>query len=125
MTNQTAIRITALLGFLGVALGAFGAHALKATLAANQTTGIWEKAVFYQFVHTAVMFVLATRQPLRRVPWFAFLAGIVIFSGSLYLLAFTGVKWLGAITPVGGVGFLVGWGCLLVCGGENKNVAKP
>ncbi len=109
MSNCLALRIAALLGCLAVALGAFGAHGLKDLLARNQTAAIWEKAVFYHFIHTIMLFVLASRTPLQNGPWFSFLAGIIIFSGSLYLLAFTNVRWLGAITPVGGVSFIVGW----------------
>jgi uncharacterized membrane protein YgdD (TMEM256/DUF423 family) len=109
MTNTQATRIAAVLGFLGVALGAFGAHGLKSVLEQNGTTAIWEKAVFYHFIHTVMLFVLAGRTPLRKGPWFSFLSGIVIFSGSLYVLAITNIRWLGAITPLGGLSFLVGW----------------
>jgi uncharacterized membrane protein YgdD (TMEM256/DUF423 family) len=109
ISNTLAVRITAALGFLAVALGAFGAHGLKDLLTQNQTTAIWEKAVFYHFVHVIVMFVFAGRPPLVRGAWISFLLGILIFSGSLYVLAITGQKWLGAITPLGGIGFLVGW----------------
>jgi uncharacterized membrane protein YgdD (TMEM256/DUF423 family) len=75
---------------------------LKDVLIRNGTTAIWEKAVFYHFIHAVMLFVLATRQPLARIPWFSFLIGIVLFSGSLYVLAITNVRWLGAITPFGG-----------------------
>ena len=108
MTNTLAVRLAALLGLLAVALGAFGAHGLKEILARHETTAIWEKAVFYHFIHTVMLFVLAQRQPVPRGPWLSFLIGIVIFSGSLYLLAVTNVRWLGAITPFGGVSFIVG-----------------
>jgi uncharacterized membrane protein YgdD (TMEM256/DUF423 family) len=104
-----AVRIAAILGFLAVALGAFGAHGLKDLLVQNNTTVIWEKAVLYHFIHTVMLFLLAQRRPVPTGPWFGFLAGILIFSGSLYLLAVTNMKWLGAITPLGGAGFLVGW----------------
>lgn len=114
MTPSTALRIAALLGALAVGLGAFGAHGLKDLLARNNTAGVWEKAVFYHFVHAVMLFVLANRSPLHLGPWLSFLAGIVLFSGSLYLLAFTGVRWLGAITPLGGVSFIVGWLWLIV-----------
>jgi len=120
MSNTAAIRITAGLGFLAVALGAFGAHGLKDLLAQNQTTAIWEKAVFYHFIHTAVMLVVAVRQPLMRGAWVSFLIGILIFSGSLYILAVTGLKWLGAITPLGGLSLLVGW-LWLGLGFSHKN----
>ena len=100
------------MGFLAVALGAFGAHALKGILDQNQTAETWKTAAFYHFIHAAMLFVLASRKPLPRGPWLCFLLGIFIFSGSLYLLAVTNLKWLGAITPLGGVGFLAGWAWL-------------
>jgi uncharacterized membrane protein YgdD (TMEM256/DUF423 family) len=109
ITNTTATRIAAVAGFLAVALGAFGAHALKTILAQKGTASIWETAVFYHFIHAVMLFVLAERKPLATGPWWCFLAGIVIFSGSLYLLAVTGAHWLGAVTPVGGASFLAGW----------------
>ena len=114
MSSVTASRIAAAAGLLAVALGAFGAHGLKGILAENHTADIWEKAVLYHFIHTVMLFVLADRKPFPTVAWWGFLAGIVIFSGSLYLLAATNVGWLGAITPVGGVSFIVGWTCLLL-----------
>ena len=101
--------MAALLGFLAVALGAFGAHGLKDLLERNQTVSIWEKAVLYHFIHTVMLYVLARRTPLHCGPWVAFLIGILIFSGSLYVLAVTNVRWLGAITPFGGLSFLTGW----------------
>jgi uncharacterized membrane protein YgdD (TMEM256/DUF423 family) len=113
MANTTATRIAAVAGFLAVVLGAFGAHGLKHLLAGNGTTVIWEKAVFYHFIHAVMLFVLAERKTFPAVAWWSFLAGIVIFSGSLYLLAVTNVHWLGAITPFGGAAFLLGWGCLI------------
>jgi uncharacterized membrane protein YgdD (TMEM256/DUF423 family) len=112
MTNATATRIAALAGLVAVALGAFGAHALKEILAQNGTTAVWEKAVFYHFIHAVMLFVIAGRKPFLAGAWWSFFAGIVIFSGSLYLLAVTNWKWLGAITPFGGAGFLIGWAWL-------------
>ena len=109
MTNSAALRVAAVLGFLGVALGAFGAHGLKDLLARNGTAAIWDKAVLYHFVHAVMMFILAGRTPVQTGPWLSFLLGILIFSGSLYLLAVTNLRWLGAITPFGGVSFIVGW----------------
>lgn len=114
MNGTTASRIAAILGLLAVALGAFGAHGLRNLLTQNGTTAIWEKAVFYHFIHAAMLFVLADRKPFPRVAWWSFFAGIMIFSGSLYLLAATNTRWLGAVTPVGGVCFLLGWGWLAV-----------
>ena len=102
-------------------LGAFGAHGLKEILTQNGTTTIWEKAVFYHFIHAVMLFVLAGRKPLAVCAWWSFLAGIVIFSGSLYLLAVTNLKWLGAITPIGGVSLLAGWAWLFWSAGKAKD----
>ena len=107
--GPTAERLAALLGCLAVALGAFGAHGLSATLAGFQTTAIWEKAVFYHFIHAVMLFIIAGRNPIYRGPSCCFLVGIVLFSGSLYVLAVTNLRWLGAVTPVGGISFLAGW----------------
>lgn len=109
MTNSIALRLAAALGLLAVALGAFGAHGLKELLARHQTAAVWEKAVLYHFLHAIMLFILAGRTPLQAGPWFCFLAGILIFSGSLYVLAVTNVRWLGAITPIGGLSFIAGW----------------
>ncbi len=105
----TAQRLAALAGFLAVALGAFGAHGLKATLETNGTLAVWQTAALYHLVHAVVLLVLAQKTAVARVPFALFGAGIVIFSGSLYTLALTNVKWLGAITPLGGVCLLAGW----------------
>ncbi len=113
MNNSVAIRISALMGFLAVALGAFGSHGLKSILTENVTTAIWEKAVIYHFIHAIMLFILAGRRPVQSIPWLCMLVGILIFSGSLYLLAVTNMRWLGAITPIGGVSFLLGWTWLI------------
>lgn len=109
-----ARRISAGFGFLAVALGAFGAHGLRGLLADNGTAAIWQTAVLYHLVHAVVAWAIAAREPLRRAPWWAFVLGIVIFSGTLYVLAVTGTRWLGAITPLGGVALLAGWAMLAV-----------
>jgi uncharacterized membrane protein YgdD (TMEM256/DUF423 family) len=106
-------RVASVMGLLAVALGAFGAHGLKDLLAQNGTAAIWEKAVFYHFIHAVMLFLLAERKPFPAVTWWSFLAGILFFSGSLYLLAATNALWLGAVTPVGGVSFLFGWAWLV------------
>jgi uncharacterized membrane protein YgdD (TMEM256/DUF423 family) len=113
MSATLATRIAAILGFLAVALGAFGAHGLKDLLAQNGTADVWNKAVFYHFIHAVMLFILADRKPFPKIAWWSFFIGILFFSGSLYLLAMTNQRWLGAITPIGGVSFLVGWGCLV------------
>jgi uncharacterized membrane protein YgdD (TMEM256/DUF423 family) len=106
---------------LAVALGAFGAHALKERLTPDllQT---FEIGVRYHMYHALALFAVAfaiSKWPASNWPLAAgwlFVVGIVIFSGSLYLLAATGVKWLGAITPIGGVAFIGGWVCLIMTG---------
>jgi uncharacterized membrane protein YgdD (TMEM256/DUF423 family) len=103
-------------GFLGVALGAFGAHALKTRLSPD-LLAVFETGVRYQMYHVFAMLAAAwawARWPARifAAAGWLFLAGIVVFSGSLYLLASTGVRMFGAITPLGGLGFLAGWLCL-------------
>jgi uncharacterized membrane protein YgdD (TMEM256/DUF423 family) len=113
MKQTLARRIAAAMGFLAVALGAFGAHGLKELLAQNGTAAIWEKAVLYHFIHAVMLFVLAERKPFPTVAWWSFLIGILFFSGSLYLLSVTNALWLGAVTPFGGISFLFGWGWLI------------
>ena len=112
--NVALMRIAAGLCFLGVALGAFGAHAFKKTLQFNDTTDIWKTAVLYHFVHALALLVLATWPAANRATAVLFVAGIVIFSGSLYALSLTNIRWLGAITPLGGLCFLAGWLALLI-----------
>jgi uncharacterized membrane protein YgdD (TMEM256/DUF423 family) len=114
MNSTNAFRIAAIAGFMGVALGAFGAHGLKDLLEKNGTLDIWKTASTYHLIHAVVLLLVAARRPLPLMPWSLFLAGVVIFSGSLYLLAATGIHWLGAITPVGGICFLAGWMCLAI-----------
>src|SRR4051812_35897323 len=89
MNNVMAMRIAAVAGLLGVALGAFGAHGLKEVLTRHGTAAIWETAVFYHLIHAVMLYVLAARNGLAAGPWWSFLIGIVIFSGSLYVLALT------------------------------------
>lgn len=103
---KLAVQLAAVLGFLGVALGAFGAHGLKNLLTANNTLAIWQTAVLYQLVHAVASLWAAERNPLVVWLW---AGGVLVFSGSLYLLAVTNLKWLGAITPIGGLLFLAGW----------------
>ena len=107
-------RIAAACCFLAVALGAFGAHALKATLEANGLTDVWNKAVLYHFVHAIALFVLGFSGTTQRVAWWLLFSGISLFSGSLYLMALTNARWLGAITPLGGLCFLAGWAWLII-----------
>jgi len=107
----------AIAAFIAVALGAFGAHSLKTKISAEMLD-IFEVGVRYQMYHALALWAVAwatTRWPeasLNTAGW-CFIAGIVIFSGSLYLLSFTGMRWLGAITPIGGLAFLAGWAILV------------
>jgi uncharacterized membrane protein YgdD (TMEM256/DUF423 family) len=107
-------RIAALLCFLAVALGAFGAHGLKQMLEAHRMLDVWNKAVLYHFTHAIALLVLALYGAANRTAWWLLFAGILIFSGSLYVMALTSLRWLGAITPVGGLCFLAGWAWLII-----------
>lgn len=117
--DRTFFTLGAVFAGLGVALGAFGAHALRDRLPAD-LLAIFETGVRYQVYHALALFgvVLALgRWPatnLSVIAGWLFVAGILIFSGSLYALALTGTRWLGAITPLGGVAFLAGWVCLIL-----------
>jgi uncharacterized membrane protein YgdD (TMEM256/DUF423 family) len=97
----------ALLAALGVALGAFGAHGLKAVLS-PEALGWWQTAVQYQMWHAIALVALSVVRPGRTAP-FLLGSGILIFSGTLYAMALTGARWLGAITPVGGSLLILGW----------------
>jgi uncharacterized membrane protein YgdD (TMEM256/DUF423 family) len=112
--DMTMVRIAAACCFLAVALGAFGAHWLRPTLEANGMTEVWNKAVLYHFIHAIALFVLALFGTANRGAWWLFFAGILIFSGSLYLMALSNVRWLGAVTPLGGLCFLSGWAWLVI-----------
>ncbi|MFL1523871.1 DUF423 domain-containing protein [Pseudomonas sp. O230] len=110
------LMLAAFFGFTGVALGAFAAHGLKSRLTPEYLT-IFHTGVTYQLVHTLALLgvaLLATQIPGRLITWAgaSFAIGILLFSGSLYLLTTTGISKLGIITPFGGLAFLVGWFCL-------------
>ena len=106
-------RIAAALCFLAVALGAFGAHSLRSTLEGRGMVDVWNKAVFYHFIHAIALLVLALYGTINRGACLLLLVGILLFSGSLYLLALIQIsRWLGPVTPVGGLCFLVGWAWL-------------
>ena len=109
MKSQAAFRISAVTGFVAVALGAFGAHGLHDVLEKNKRLATWETAVLYHLTHAVVLLLIAGLRPMRSAAWWLMLAGTGIFSGTLYILALTNVKWLGAITPLGGVCLLAGW----------------
>jgi len=121
MTTTLAARIAAGVGFVGVALGAFGAHGLRHVLETNGTAEIWRTAVLYHLVHAVMLFVIASRTPFAKAPWWCFLIGIAAFSGSLYVLALAKTPWMGPVTPMGGACFLVGWGWLAICPGKRPS----
>lgn len=111
------VALGAFSGVLAVLLGAFGAHALRARLGPDMLA-IWQTASQYHFYHALALVLTGLAAAslgssgLLRVSGWAFLLGTLVFSGSLYLLAFTGVHWLGAITPIGGVTLILGWALL-------------
>lgn len=115
--DNTFLLIGAVAAFLGVALGAFGAHGLRGRLSPEMLS-VFETAVRYQMYHALALLITAAAvgrigdARLLVVAGWCFLVGIVLFSGSLYALALTSVSIMGAITPIGGLAFLVGWGCL-------------
>jgi uncharacterized membrane protein YgdD (TMEM256/DUF423 family) len=105
------IKIAAVFGFFAVALGAFGAHGLRQFLTPD-LLAIYHTGVLYHFVHTLSLLgfgILSRHSPTPSWPGWCFCGGIFLFSGSLYLLAITGIRVLGAITPIGGLLFLCGW----------------
>lgn len=118
------LAIAAVLGGTAVAAGAFGSHALKTRLS-DRALEIFDLGTRYQMYHALALLLVALlllqttaaqpfAQPLLTAAGVAFIAGVAIFSGSLYALSLTGVKWLGAVTPLGGVALMVGWGCLAI-----------
>ena len=112
--GKTLLVIAALSGFLAVALGAFGAHGLRGRLS-PEMMAVFQTGVQYHFYHTAALLAVALLLHCAPstsgllVSGIFFVVGIIVFSGSLYLLAVTELRWLGAITPLGGTAFLVGW----------------
>lgn len=115
--DHTFLLIGALAGFIGVALGAFGAHGLR-TRVSPEMLAVFETGVRYQMYHALALLLTAATigrlgdaRLLVIAGWF-FVAGIVLFCGSLYALTLSGVSMLGAITPIGGLAFLIGWACL-------------
>ena len=118
---RTFLLAGALAGLVGVAFGAFGAHGLRGRLSPDMLA-VFETGVRYQMYHALALMLLAAIMMTGRVEsarafaiagW-SFVGGIVLFSGSLYLLAVTGITVLGAVTPIGGVAFLLGWACLVI-----------
>ncbi len=113
--HPRGLGVAAIFGLLGVAAGAFGAHALRDQLGADALE-IWKTGAHYQQVHAVIMAVAAfpagASSQARRLSVAAFGVGIVIFAGTLYGLAVGGPRWLGAVTPLGGLSLMVGWAAL-------------
>lgn len=118
MTDRQLVIAGALMLLIGVGAGAFGAHGLKRLISPDML-GVWQTAVLYQLVHGLGMLIVAAlcarfSPSLLSLAGAVMLLGILIFSGSLYVLVLTDIKWLGAITPIGGAAFLVAWGMVAV-----------
>lgn len=105
------LTLSCIIAALGIGLGAFGAHGLEPTLEANDSVGTWDTAVLYHLVHAVSLFVLATSPQLSKCSrsFILWIVGIILFSGSLYVMALTKWSFLGPITPLGGVAFIAGW----------------
>jgi len=129
MNDGFWLRIGAVWGFLAVAMGAFGAHGLKDRLTALDQVANFHTAAQYHMYIALAMVAVGLLQVMGRsgtalsVAGWSFLVGSVIFSGSLYVLSLTGLKWLGAITPIGGLAILVGWAALAVAAGRSTTTA--
>jgi len=106
-------------GFLVIALALFGTIGLRSILQANSTLGVWEKAIFYHAFHTIALLILAMRPTVVRGAVLSFIGGILLFSGCLYLLAVTNMRWLGALTPLGAMSLLAGWAWLFFTPGSS------
>ncbi len=113
-----------MLAFLAVALGAFGAHGLKGRLTSLGTAAQWETAALYHFLHAVGLLAMAGLPRVPRGPVLCFVAGVALFSGSLYVLALTGVRALGMVTPLGGVAFLLGWAWLAWKPGVDSDMPR-
>jgi len=125
MNSRKNLIITgSLFALTAVILGAFGAHALEARLSANGTTATWKTAVDYQMWHALALLILANYSIPGRAAKIAlgcFCLGIPLFSGSLYWLALEGPRWLGPITPLGGLLFIIAWTCLALAAFRMQN----
>lgn len=118
--TQAFLTIAAILGSLSVALGAFGAHALEGKLT-DRAQEIFDTATRYQMYHAlALMLVVVllhqtgVAQTWLTAAGIAFIVGVLLFCGSLYIISFSGIKGFGAVAPLGGLAFMIGWGCLAV-----------
>ena len=126
MNAKQILQLAGISGALAVGLGAFGAHSLEALLIQNGRLDTFQTAVNYHFYHTLALLgigILAKVKPdwkgISFAAW-SMVLGILIFSGSLYVLSLTGITWLGAITPLGGLAFILGWSSIVFLSFKNK-----
>jgi len=101
--------VAGIVGALGVASGAFGAHALESRIDDPHLIEVWHTGARYHLIHALALLGVAAHPTQPAAAGWAFVAGVVLFSGSLYLMTLTGARWLGAITPLGGLSFIAGW----------------
>ena len=120
-SKNTWIRIGAACGLLAVALGAFGAHGLKPILLENGNLATFETAARYHLIHAVAMLLPVAYRDRALCAAHFFLLGLVFFSGSLYVLAITDTKWLGAVAPIGGLSFIAGWAWIFLKGGVAED----
>lgn len=127
MHTKITLVFASISGVIAVSLGAFGAHALKGKLEAHNLTQTYQTAVHYQFYHTLALVLIGLMMTRFTSQWlsyasYAMMIGLILFSGSLYALCFTNTKWLGAITPIGGLGFILGWLFLLLAALKGEQI---
>ena len=123
LTTHPYRLLGSILALSAVLFGAFGAHALRETLSANDSIQTWETAVRYQMWHALALILLSMislRHPIPKMTGFCFVVGTILFSGSLYGLALDGPKWLGPVTPLGGLCLMIGWWLLVYSSYKNK-----
>lgn len=119
MNKRAVILVSSVFGLTGVAIGAFGAHALRDMLISNGYIETFKTASFYHISHALALLVIGVMMVTNQSAWLRrsatfFSFGIVLFSGSLYLLSISGIRWIGAITPLGGLSLMVGWVMLTI-----------
>ena len=126
MMTKIFLVIASILGGLSVVAGSFATHALKEKLS-QYSLDIFQTGARLQMYHSLALLMVAFLLTIKELPQslivvagYSFIAGIAIFSGSLYALSITGIKWLGAITPIGGVAFIIGWSCMAIAGWNFK-----
>jgi uncharacterized membrane protein YgdD (TMEM256/DUF423 family) len=121
LSNRLARRLAGILGSFGLLFGVLGAHVLRSSLESHGTAQYWQTGVLYHLVQAVALLALSGWRPVPRFAFYLILGGVIVFSGSLYALALTSLKWFGAITPVGGLGMLSGWLVLALAKGNGRS----